>query len=97
MGKFRRLAWALAAAAAVPACRPCTPVQKAGADQEIVRDICWDLREPRFERVHVSCVDGVVTLEGAVDRPEDAEAVRQVVRSRGRGASLVDRLVVRPR
>lgn len=97
MGILRRLAWVLLASVAVPACAPRTPVQKAGADQEIVRDICWELRDPRFARVHVSCVDGVLTVGGLVDRPEDAEAVREVVRSRGRGAAVVERLEVRPR
>ena len=94
---LRRLVWTLWVASALLSCAPRTPVQKAGADQEIVRDICWELRAPRFARVHVSCSDGVITLEGVVDRPEDAETVRRVVRAQGRGAAVVDRLQVCPR
>jgi len=47
-------------------------------DQEITRDVQWRLHgDARFERVLVSCKDGVVVLEGTVnDETDKAEAER---------------------
>lgn len=47
-------------------------------DQEITRDVMMRLHgDPRFERVLVSCQDGVVALEGTVtDESDKAEAER---------------------
>ncbi len=94
---LRRLAAAALAALVLPSCAPRTPVQKAGEDQEIVRDICWELRDPRFRDVCVFCVDRVITISGRVDTRVDADKVLQTAVSRGRGASIVNRLEIRPR
>jgi len=97
-GILARAALLALAAALVPACAPPTSVQKAGEDQEIVRDIGWELRgNPRFADVQVTCVDRVITLSGRVDTRADADAVCGTARSRGRGAPVVNRLTVRPR
>jgi osmotically-inducible protein OsmY len=47
-------------------------------DQEITRDVQWNLHgDARFERVLVSCNQGVVALEGTVtDEVDKAEAER---------------------
>lgn len=93
-----RLSLALLAAGAVPACAPRTPVQRAGEDQEIVRDICWELRkDSRFNDVTVSCTERVVTLSGRVDLRAFSDEACAIARSRGRGAEIVNRLEVRPR
>ncbi len=98
MGKvLPRLALAALAASMALACAPRTAVQKAGEDQEIVRDICWELREPRFAAVCVFCVDRVITLSGRVDSQADADTVFNTALSQGRGAQVVNRLLVRPR
>lgn len=97
-GILARLALAALAAALVPACAPRTSVQKAGEDQEIVRDIGWELRgNPRFADVQVACTDRVITLSGRVDTRADADAVYNTSLSKGRGAPVVNRLTVRPR
>ncbi len=51
-------------------------------DQEITRDVQWRLHgDPRFERILVSCKDGVVALEGTVtDEADKAEAERMARR-----------------
>jgi hypothetical protein len=79
-------------------CTPRTPIQKAGQDQEIARDIHLELRkDARFEHVNAFCVDYVVTLEGRVSsKAEEAEAVR-IAGTRARGAPLYSRLEIRPR
>ncbi len=92
------LAAAALAASIVPACAPRTPVQRAGEDQEIARDICWELRkEPRFAEVGVTCVDRVITLTGRVDRQADADDAFNLALSRGRGAPVVNRLKIQLR
>ena len=86
------------AASTLLSCGPRTPVQKAGEDQEIARDISWELRkDPRLEDVSVSCVDGVVTLSGRVDGQADSEKALDLAESWGRGAQVVNRLEIRPR
>ena len=73
-------------------------MQKAGSDQDIARDVSWELRkDSRFADVTVFCTEGVVTLQGRVEnRIAEAEAVR-VAESRSRMAKVVSRLEIRPR
>jgi hypothetical protein len=86
------------AAWTIPACAPRTPIQRAGEDQEIVRDICWELRkEPRFDNVAVFCVDHVITLSGRVDLKTFSDQSYNIALSKGRGAQVVNRLEVQAR
>ena len=82
----------------LPACAPHTPIQKAGADQDIARDINWELRkDSRFEQVTASCVEGTVTLQGRVaSKPVEEEALR-LAESHSRGARVVSKIEIRPR
>jgi osmotically-inducible protein OsmY len=95
---MKRLAPALLLALLVSGCPNPTPIQQAGSDQEITREIQWAFREdPRFSEVQVLCLDRVVTLKGRVDDiPAEREAIR-IARSRGRGAKVVSQLEARPR
>jgi osmotically-inducible protein OsmY len=95
---LRRLAILLLAVGAIPSCAPRTPVQRAGEDQEIVRDICWELRkDARFNDVILSCTERVVTLSGRVDLKAFSDEACAIARTRGRGAEVVNRIEVRPR
>lgn len=82
----------------LPACSPGTLIQKAGADQDIARDINWELRkDPRFELVSASCIESLVTLQGRVaSKPIEEEALR-LAESRSHGARVVSKLEIRPR
>ena len=83
----------------LPGCAAKTEVQKAGSDQDIARDVSWELRKDRrFElAVNVFCVEGTVTLTGRVDsREAEADAIR-VAQSRSRGGRVVSKLEIRPR
>ncbi len=95
-GRIAALVLALLAVAG--SCGPRTPVEKAGRDQEIAKDVQWELRkDARFAQVNPFCVDHVVTLEGRVStQAEEAEAVR-IANLRSRGAPVRSRLEVRPR
>jgi len=85
-------------AIAHPGCGPRTEIQKAGLDQDIARDISWELRkEPRFADVSVFCAEGLVTLQGRVEsKTVETEAVRRA-ESRSRTARVVSKLEIRPR
>jgi len=81
-----------------PGCGPRSEVQKAGLDQDIARDVSWELRkDPRFSDVNVLCSEGVVTLRGRVDsRAIEADAVK-AAESRSRRAQVTSKLEIRPR
>jgi osmotically-inducible protein OsmY len=82
----------------IPACAPTTPVGKAGNDQEITRAIMRKYREdPRLERLGVTCVDRVITLEGRVDTRGALEDAVRIARDEGRGSQVVSKIVVMPR
>jgi osmotically-inducible protein OsmY len=79
-------------------CGPHTAVQKAGGEQEVARDISWELRkDPRFGDVNVYCTEGVVTLQGRVDTKVVEQDAIRVATYQGRGARVVSKLVIRPR
>jgi osmotically-inducible protein OsmY len=83
---------------ALPGCAPSTPARKAGTDQEIAKDINWELRkDPRLEGVTAYCADGRVTLEGRVSDRAAADEALRLARRRARGGEVVDKLDVRPR
>lgn len=85
-------------AIAQPACGPKTQVQKAGLDQDIARDISWELRkEPRFADVNVFCAEGAVTLQGRVDSKAVEEEAVRIAGSRSRGGRVESKLEIRPR
>ena len=95
---LRRLAAAAVFALAIAACAPKTAVQKSGEDQEIARDISWEMRKnPRLEGVIVFCMDRTITLTGRVDREADSNTAYNIALSHGRGAPVVNRLEIRPR
>ena len=79
-------------------CAPRTDVQKAGTDQDIARDISWELRkDARFEALNVFCGEGTVTLTGRVPSKEaEADALR-IAGSRSRGLRVVSTIEIRPR
>jgi hypothetical protein len=82
----------------LPACAPPTQVQKAGLDQDIARDINWELRKDRrLEEVSAYCIDRVVTLEGHVSDPPSLEEALRIARAYSRGAPVVSNLDLRPR
>jgi osmotically-inducible protein OsmY len=73
-------------------------VEKAGRDQDITRDIRWELRKDRrFDTVSVACVEGVVTLEGRVDTKQAESDAVQVAISQARGSHVVTKIEIRPR
>jgi osmotically-inducible protein OsmY len=94
-----RLLGLLLLLAALGACGPSAPARRMADDQDITRDILWELRkDPRMAAVRVTCVERVVTLEGTVaDRPALDDAVRVATRNAGLGARVVSSLVIRPR
>jgi osmotically-inducible protein OsmY len=50
-------------------------------DQEIQRDLSWQLHgNPRFANIRISCVQGVVTLEGMVTDESDRDLARRIAR-----------------
>ena len=82
----------------LPACAPTTAIQSAGVDQEITRAILWEYRKnPALADVRVSCSEGVLRLDGRVpDRPARDEALR-IASLHGRGATIEDRVSIKPR
>ncbi len=82
----------------VAGCISKTPGGRVADDQDITRDILWEIRkDPRLGAVRVSCVDRTVTLEGTVpDRAALDEALRIAALKAG-GARLLSSLVIRPR
>ena len=82
----------------LPGCAPRTPVEKAGSDQDIARDVSWELRkEPRFADVNALCSGGVVTLQGRVDsKAVEADAIKSAEAS-AHGSKVVSKLEIRPR
>ena len=79
-------------------CGPSTPARRVADDQDITRDILWELRkDPRMAAVRVTCVERTVTLEGTVpDRAALDEAIRVAALKAG-GARLLSSLVIRAR
>ena len=95
---MRRLALGILASAVLPACAGTTQVQRAGADQEITRDIRLRYREdPRLERIDITCVARVVTLEGRVDDRLAHEDALRIARDVARGGEVISKIVVQPR
>jgi len=82
----------------VPGCAPSTPVRKAALDQDIARDVNWELRkDSRFAEVNASCIAGTVTLKGRVDsKAVESDAVTRAG-SASRGARVDSELEIRPR
>ena len=79
-------------------CAPTTQVQKAGTDQDIARDVSWELRkDPRFQDINALCSGGVVTLQGRVDtKAVEADALK-TARASSHGANVISSLQIRPR
>ena len=93
MARFAALALL---AALLPACAPRTAVQSAGIDQEIARDILWEMRrDPRLKDVRVTCFDEAVTLEGLVADPPARQAAEDLARSRA--SKVVNKIAIKPR
>lgn len=85
-------------AIAHPGCGPRTEIQKAGLDQDIARDVNWELRkEARFADVNAFCAEGVVTLQGRVDSKAVEEDALRVAQARSRTGRVVSKLQIRPR
>ena len=85
-------------AIAHPGCGPRTEIQKAGLDQDIARDVNWELRkESRFADINAFCAEGVVTLQGRVDSKAAEEDALRVAQARSRAARVVSKLEIRPR
>jgi len=82
----------------LPGCAARTQVQKAGADQDIARDVSWELRkDARFSDVNAFCAQGVVTLKGRVDtKGAEADAIK-TAESSSHGGRVVSQLEIRPR
>ncbi|MDP6957991.1 MAG: BON domain-containing protein [Planctomycetota bacterium] len=81
------------------ACSSTEPAEKAAMDMEIERAILWDFRkESRFDRVEVTCRDGVVLLQGIVPTMKDkAETVKRAQKAANKwdsGTDVVSELTV---
>ena len=75
---------------------PSTPAERAGNDQEITRDITWELRkDKRFEDVRVTCINHLVTLKGRVGDKQAVDDAFAIARSLARGATVLPRLLIR--
>jgi hypothetical protein len=82
----------------LPGCAPSTPVRKAALDQDIARDVNWELRkDARFAEVIASCTSGTVTLRGRVDSKAAESNAVQTALSGSRGSRVVSELEIRPR
>ena len=94
---MRILPW-LCAALLLPACAPPTPIESAGADQEIIRDATLALRaDPRFSGVIVKWSGGQLLLLGRVDDPDAEREALEITASRAGLATVLSRLEIRPR
>lgn len=80
------------------ACTPSTPAARVADDQDLTRDILWELRkDPRLAKVSVTCVDRTLTLTGTVpDRASLDEAIR-IASLKAGGARILSSLLIRPR
>lgn len=81
-------------------CSSLDPSERAALDMEIERAVLWDFRtESRFDRVEVTCRDGVVLLEGTVPDAKDvAETVKRARKSANEwdsGTEVVSELKVK--
>ena len=81
------------------ACSSVDPAEKAAMDMEIERAILWDFRkESRFDRVEVTCRDGVVLLQGMVpttkDREETVKRAQKAAHKWDSGTEIVSELTV---
>jgi len=93
-----RIALAVLPAVLLGSCTPATVVGRKGSDQEIVRDVLLRFRkDPRLERVDVTCVDRVLTLEGRVDDRLAAEDALRIAREVAPAAQVLSRIVILPR
>lgn len=93
---MRRIAAAVALALLLPACAPKTAFESAGTDQEIARDILWEMRrDPRLKDVRVTCEKENVTLDGVVGDPEAREAAETLARNRS--SKVLNKIMVKPR
>ena len=94
----RHPALLLLAVLLLPACAPRTPIQSAGVDQEITREILWEYRKvPALADVRVSCSDHRVRLEGRVPDPTALDEALRIASRRGRGAEIENRITIMPR
>ena len=73
-----------------------SPIERAGSDQEIVRDILVELgKDSRFDDVQVTCIDRVITLKGRVSDRQAVNDAFQIARGHARGATVLPRLIIR--
>jgi osmotically-inducible protein OsmY len=79
-------------------CASPTQIGKAANDQDVARDVSWELRkDARLSDVTVGCAGGTVTLKGRVDsRAAEADAVR-IAQSSAHGGRVISELEIRPR
>ena len=93
---MRRVAALACLALLLPACAPKSAVQSAGTDQEIARDILWEMRrDPRLKDVRVTCMKEEVTLDGVVGDVAAREAAEALARTRA--SNVLNKISVRPR
>ncbi len=86
--------------AGLPGCSARSASERAGTDQEIVRNILWRFHQDasnRFRDVRVTCEDRVITLEGRVGDTQAAADALQIARNESRGGKVDSRLEVRLR
>jgi osmotically-inducible protein OsmY len=84
----------------LPSCRPAQKSDSAERDVEITRSILWNYRQDsgaRFQDIRVTCVDGVITLDGRVADGQAAQDAQAIALRHSRGAKVTSRLQVRPR
>ncbi|HEX7901817.1 MAG TPA: BON domain-containing protein [Planctomycetota bacterium] len=81
------------------ACAPSTPATRTADDQDLTRDLLWELRkDPRFADVRITCYDRTVTLAGTVsDRAAQDEALRLATQKAPVGTKIVNTLVLKRR
>jgi osmotically-inducible protein OsmY len=67
-------------------------------DQEITRDILWELqREERFADIRVTCKDGIVSLDGMVTDESDHDQAKSLARRISGVKDVRSRLRIRSR
>ncbi|HXX94309.1 MAG TPA: hypothetical protein VEN81_11805 [Planctomycetota bacterium] len=99
-GTSARAVWLVGLAGLLLAagCSGGSQAQKAALDQDVARDVNWELRkDARFAEVHASCAGGIVALRGRVDsRGVEADALK-IAQTSAHGARVLSELEIRPR
>ena len=94
---MRTLPW-LCAAFLTYGCAPPTAIERAGSNQEIVRDATVALHaDPRFTSLKVKWVGEKLMLLGRVDNRKAEREALELAASRALNSTVISHLEIRPR